>query len=175
MAKKVSTKERTKGRAKGRTKGRSTPKDNGQTRKDYTLTVSRSDDVDVMTVHKSRGIKSGLGVCSFAADLLRVNEDLPKHRRMTDEEMRRIMIEEFSHRLTLARSSIRRLYERRITMGYYRTLYNMGHLIKKKPRKLSHQFDTKGEIIPEARGKGRPSRTVRDLLEEKRWAKKAKT
>ena len=91
----------------------------------YTLKIKipKDDPKGSRTIHKSRGAKSKIGICKFIALLLEVNETLPKYRKMTDERLRRIVLDEYPDR------TLRKLRNGKITIGHYRTLFNLGKLV----------------------------------------------
>lgn len=149
--------------------------DKTSSRKQFKLVINRNDisgsGRDV--IHKSRGLNSGLGICAFASELLKINEVLIPGKKMTDDDMRIIIIKEFPHRLSKPRSSVKRLYRREIGVWYYRALYNAGLLDgpkNQKPEKRSFRYDENGRAIKKTRGvrpKGR--KTVGDILDERQW------
>lgn len=120
-------------------------------------------------VHKSHGVRSGLGICAFVAELLRANEAAMRDQKATDDELREIIIGEFPHRLAKKRSSVKRLYRRAIGVWYYRGLFNAGLLDGQKPKERSQPYNEEGQVI--AKTRGRPAKTNRgvgQLLEERK-------
>jgi len=106
--------------------------------------------------HKSRGLKSRLGICQYVSILLKANETLPQSKKMTDKNMERLLAREFPDR-----KSVRRLLEGKITMGYFRTLYNAGMLTQGvKPEQRSHRYNEFGKIDDRAPGRPRLTKPV---------------
>jgi hypothetical protein len=102
---------------------------------------------------KTAGKRSGLGVTAYAVLLLEVNAELAKCQKMTDQELSRQMLDEFPHRIDMETGSVARLAKGKITFGYYRTLYNMGHLTKLKPTTRSVAYSEGGDPINPRRGR----------------------
>lgn len=110
-------------------------------------------------VHKSHGKSTGLGICQYIALLLEVNETLPMHKKITDKQLARVVIEEYGYLLERKRSSVRRLFNGEIDFGYFRSLYNTGKLTGTKPVIRSNRYDEKGMI--DNRRVGRPRKVKR--------------
>lgn len=124
-----------------------------QNKKNFILKLPcRQDREPERVYHKSVGSSSKLGICKFIAILLEVNEQLPLYRRMTDDRIRQIILNEFP-----GRKGLRRLLEKKITIGYYRTLYNTGRLVApygKVPEMQSNRW-AEGGVLANRRT-GRP-------------------
>lgn len=99
---------------------------------------------------KSQGKFTQLGICQFIACLLKANEDLPKNKKLNDATITKAVAQEFP-----TAKSVKRLIAGHITIGYWRTLYNLGHFSpeKKAPKVKSKQYNEKGEVINPRSGK----------------------
>ena len=118
-----------------------------QSKESFTLKIRRKRDT-VRGAAKVRGKETGLGICEFIGLLFEANEKLPKSRKMTDAEIKDQIIREFEHAAKRKRSGIRRLIEGKIGVGYYRTMYNKGILLRKIPEQPSRRYSIEGEVIP---------------------------
>lgn len=105
--------------------------------------------------HKVLGIDTRLGICSYIRILLEVNETLPRHKKMTDDQLTRQVVTEFPN----ARST-RRLLSGEVPFGYWRTRYNHNLIgLGSKPARKSRRYTAKGRLAN--------SRTGRVLIGEK--------
>lgn len=106
---------------------------------------------DQKTVNKvQRGVETGLGITQFVSTLLEANEQLPLSRKLTDETIKQQLIKEFPNA-----KNVKKLKSGAITVGYYRTLYNLGHFSVggKKPKQKSHRWTADGQIANLKTGK----------------------
>ncbi len=130
----------------------------------YSVSVRLKRTSDQRTVAlERRGKSTQLGITQFVVQLLQANERLPRPQKMTDETMRAAIISEYpnSKRAQL-------LLERKITVGYWRSIYNCGgfHPERERPKTTtpeypkSYQYDFRGYAIdPRTR---KPFRAVTD-------------
>lgn len=70
---------------------------------------------------RSQGKRTGLGICRFWALLFVLNEKLDCHKKMTDAEIQRQVIQEYPDRPVA-----RKLQRKKITVNQHRTMYNSG-------------------------------------------------
>lgn len=118
-----------------------------------TLKVHRIDDEKNPIERKSHGVASGMGICEFAASILKINEELPASQKLSDATLARMMIQEFP-----GRSSMKRLEDGKTTMGYWRTLYNLGSLTRGKvPAVKSVRYSLTGVVKPPRHGRSKKS------------------
>lgn len=105
---------------------------------------------------RSAGKKYGMGICQFWAYLFELNELLPKKRKMTDEEIKRQVLAEFSGRKALVK--LGNLGEKgRVTVNHYRQMYNMGRLTSNTPpKRRSYRFGLHGLRVDPRTGKDLP-------------------
>jgi len=106
--------------------------------------LSTADDI-----HKSYGQTTSMGICRFVQLLFIANETIPKHARMTDEQLARILVSEFPESKRVKNHPRSRL------MSYYRSHYNSGSLIPKEgvPLLKSRRYTKSGEIANGYNGK----------------------
>ena len=100
-------------------------------------------------LHKSHGVTTGLGICSFFAMLFRLNESSPV--KLTDEQIALRVKEEYPDRPTadryLGKNKIR-------TINEYRCRYNTGMFTKGlSPRKQSHRYNEQGNKVDGKHGR----------------------
>lgn len=108
----------------------------------FTIRVKRVDDAKHPIERKSCGLTTGMGICEYAASLLEVNEKLPASKKMSDATLEVLMIQEFP-----GRKSMERLAAHKTTMGYWRTLYNLGKLTGGKiPATKSVRYSLTGMV-----------------------------
>jgi hypothetical protein len=75
------------------------------------------------TKHKSKGITTGLGICSYFAAIFRANEGCVTKRKKTDEQIAIMIEREFPHKL--GAFAFRGETKKR-TINEYRHRYNTG-------------------------------------------------
>ena len=111
---------------------------------------------------RSRGLKPPKGatvklpICRFIAQVFEANEILPKGRKLTDEQIKKEILEQFPYH-----ASSRRLAAGKIDVGYWRSQYNSGFLTMGKgtktkrnpirPKVLSNRYDKEGRIVVSVR------------------------
>jgi hypothetical protein len=91
------------------------------------------------------------GICEFVSSLLAANEELPPEKRLSDERIRVILIVEYGHLPSIQALNVQRGdYKARRTVGYFRTLYNLGVLLTEHrgfpPAKLSRRYSWRGKL-----------------------------
>ena len=102
---------------------------------------------------RTTGKRTGMGICAFWCALFEANEALPKARKMTDEEIKRQMIQEFP-----SQPAIQKLgpvgQRGTVTVNQYRIMYNTGKLSNGVlPAKPSRRYTDKGELANPRTGK----------------------
>ena len=102
---------------------------------------------------RSEGKKYGLGICQFWVYIFELNERLPKKRKMTDEEIKRQVREEYPNR-----KSIKKLGpvggRGTTTVNYHRQLYNGGRYTRGIPPKvISYRYGADGNEVNPRTGK----------------------
>lgn len=117
-------------------------------RRSFSVSVRPSEEIRT-ALHKTHGATTGLGICSYAAVLLKMNEELPKTNKLTDEDIKVLLLREYPDG-----RSTKRLAEGKITVGYYRTRYNDGTLTGLVPVVKSRRYTARGELAD--RRTGRP-------------------
>ena len=102
---------------------------------------------------RSKGKKTGMGICDFWSALFAANEALPRTRKMTDEEIKRQVIEEFPDRKSVQR--LGKVGERgKVTINEHRLLYNLGRYTRGvKPKQLSRRYNADGNVVDGRTGK----------------------
>ena len=89
---------------------------------------------------KVRGTETGLGIGEFVRAILEANELLDAKRKLTDEELGRLLANEFPH----ARSVLR-MREGQITFRYFRSQYHHGtYSGGQRPALTSHRYTRVG-------------------------------
>ena len=109
---------------------------------------------------KVEGKTSGLGIMLFWATLFELNEKLPKQKKMTDEEIKRQVLEEFpiDEVREVTRKALSKLgavgEKGEKTVNYYRGLYNIGRCTKGiVPTVKSYRYGEDGEQVNARTGK----------------------
>jgi hypothetical protein len=103
------------------------------------------------TKHKSRGITTGLGICSYFATLFQANELAPKGRKMTDEQIAMKVEHEFPNR---PGAFAYRGQTKKRTINEYRHRYNTGKFTGGiLPLLFSFRYNSSGEIVDGKTGK----------------------
>lgn len=102
---------------------------------------------------RTQGRNTGMGICEFWSYLFELNERLPPRRKMTDEEIKRQMIEEFPDRPT-----VKKLGpvggKGRDTINQNRQLYNSGRFTRgAPPRVYSYRYTIDGEVADPRTGR----------------------
>ncbi|MBW1953230.1 MAG: hypothetical protein JRI66_09135 [Deltaproteobacteria bacterium] len=111
----------------------------------FTITVEVPQEDDVRVPHKTRGLKTGVGIFTFLAMLFDLNEHLPREKKMTDLTIARLLVQEFAHLLEKNRSSIRKVAEGKLKISYYRALYNAGRMTQGRiPNPKSRRYGPDG-------------------------------
>lgn len=112
---------------------------------------------------RTRGVKTGLGICDFWCNLFAANELLPKKRKMTDEEIKRQVIEEFPKRDSVKKLGL--VGERgTVTVNEHRLLYNRGRYTRNVvPVVRSVRYNSDG--IPVDGKTGRRALSGQELFE----------
>lgn len=97
--------------------------------------------------HKTRGVNTGLGICSFFAYLFEANTIFPK--KLTDEEIALRVSKEFP-----SRKSAQAFIEKRRTVNEYRQRYHRGDFTGfNPPPKFSFRYDSTGNIVDGRKGR----------------------
>lgn len=110
-----------------------------------TISVQKTDDTNKRNSYYKRvGKVYGLGVIQFQIQLFEINETLPRMKKMTDEEIRRQIIQEFSHY-----QDTKVFYEKtKRVVVETRQRYNRGRMVPKEyagpPPVISFRYDVKG-------------------------------
>lgn len=95
--------------------------------------------------HKSKGCKSGVGICAFISFLFKGNELSPTHAKMTDNEIARRLEVEFPNRKSAFEF---RGPNKKRTINEYRHRYNVGlfsgGII---PSVLSFRYNSNGQKV----------------------------
>lgn len=104
-------------------------------------------------VPRSAGKKSKMGICQFWAYLFELNESLPRKHRMTDEEIKRQVIQEFPDRQAVVKlGPVGQKGE--VTVNHYRQKYNVGRFTQGMvPKKLSKRYGLDGKEVNPRTGK----------------------
>jgi hypothetical protein len=102
---------------------------------------------------RTRGKTTNMGICQFWAALFELNEGLPRTRKMTDEEMKRQVLEEFPERESLKRlGAVGEKGE--LTVNSHRILYNGGRYTQGRvPEKKSVRYGLDGQPVDARTGK----------------------
>ena len=109
--------------------------------------------------HKSRGLTSGVGICTYFAFLFRSNETAPKNKKLTDDQIASLVEKEFSHRPS---AFYFRGPNKRRTINEYRIKYNSGAFTDgKMPATHSYRYDSLGNRVNGRTGKPLP--TIQEL------------
>jgi len=90
---------------------------------------------------KSKGKRTGMGVCKFWALLFVMNEKLPLHEKMSDNEIKRQVLVEFPNQ-----KSTKRLKEGKQTVNYHRTLYNTGRYTPQETEAYGKPAENNAEL-----------------------------
>lgn len=141
----------------------------------YSVTVrlALTQDQKRITLNSRLGKSTKLGITQFVMLLLQANERLAKCQKMTDETIKAAIIAEYPEHRTA-----KKLAEGKITVGYWRSIYNCGGFwgkSKPKPspndpdRPKSYRYAHNGERIISR--KGRTRRTLSDLRQQERRKK----
>ena len=108
---------------------------------------------------RSKGKRYGMGICQFWAYLFQLNESLPRKRKMTDEEVKRQILLEFSHRKAVKK--LGKVGEKgQVTINHYRQMYNTGRFTSGiKPTSHSRRYGEDGHCVDPRTGK--PPESIR--------------
>ncbi len=110
--------------------------------------------------HKSRGITSGVGICTYFAFLFRSNEIAPLKRKLTDDQIASMVEKEFPHRPS---AFVFRGPNKKRTINEYRLRYNRGLFTNSKvPADYSFRYDSAGIRVDGRTGK-KPLPTIQIL------------
>jgi hypothetical protein len=90
----------------------------------------------------------------FIAGLFELNEILQDHKKMTDAEIRRQILQEFPNNRTAAYLKPNNK-TRTLTVNYWRCFYNRGQLSPgiDKPKMPSRRYDEHGNVVNSRTGK----------------------
>ena len=109
-------------------------------RENYAITVRLVRRPDQKRVPKTKqGKTTDLGITQFILNLLEANEKLGKWQKMTDETIKAAIISEYPESKQVAR-----LKAGKMTVGYWRGLYNSGFFtkgVRPKPQSYKYAFD----------------------------------
>ena len=132
---------------------------------DSLITPKNTPDKPRRVVHRTIGRRTGLGVCSFMFNLMELNEMLPKNKKMTNEELKRQLFDEFPTHL----SQLQRSFDQgNSSVNYYRTLYNEGRLIRsREPKNCAFRYNINGDKVDARSGK-----KLLSLKEQNDWRRK---
>lgn len=109
--------------------------------------------------HKSKGITSGVGICTYFAFLFRSNEIAPKKKKLTDEQIAIAIEKEFPNRPTAF--SFRGPNKNK-TINEYRLKYNRGCFTYNQiPELYSYRYDSMGNRVD-----GRTGRKILPTIQE---------
>jgi hypothetical protein len=98
------------------------------------LPISEIPEIPVKPYRRnSHGKLSKLCIGEFLCLLFHYNEELDYPHKRNDEQLRDILLKEFGDRKGFAK-----LASRKENVGYYRSLYNLGTLTRRKVRKDIH-------------------------------------
>lgn len=138
-----------------------------------TVRLALTRDQKRITLDSRLGKSTKLGITQFVMLLLQANERLAKCQKMTDETIKAAIIAEYPEHRTA-----KKLADGKITVGYWRSIYNCGGFwgkSKPKPapndpdRPKSYRYAFNGERIISRRGRTR--RTLSDLRQQERRKK----
>ena len=108
----------------------------------------------------TKGVQTGLGICLFWATLFEANEQLVKARRMTDEEIKRQVLEEFppDQQTTRTKKALLKLgavgEKGSVTVNYHRNCYNKGRYTGgNEPKLQSKRYGPTGDVVNGRTGK----------------------
>jgi hypothetical protein len=114
---------------------------------------------------RSEGTRTKLGITQFWASLFEANETLPTAKKLTDTEIRARVHEQFPDR-----PAVHRLFAEgrdKITVNYYRNIYNSGRLLGKVPKEMSFRYNKSGKPVEPKRGRKLLSpQEIRDAKKE---------
>ncbi len=100
--------------------------------------------------HKSRGITSGVGICTYFAFLFASNEK-PGTKKLTDDEIAILVERQFPGRKT---AQVFRGPNKKRTINEYRHRYNLGlFTMGKIPALYSYRYDSMGNRVDGRTGK----------------------
>jgi hypothetical protein len=121
------------------------------------------------TIHKSRGVNTGLGVCAYFAMLFRANVKLPKSKKLTDEQIAILVEREFPDRPT---AKMYRGQTKTRTINEYRYRYHTGKFTGGNiPSEYSFRYDKNGVEVDGRTGKELPNIQKHGLASQQRfWA-----
>ena len=104
---------------------------------------------------RTPGLKHGYGIMYYWFLLFELNERLPKHKKMTDEEIKRQIQKEYPDSPgAIALGEIGKPGRNGITVNFYRNLYNNGNLINQDiPPVPSRRYGVDGEIVDPRTGR----------------------
>lgn len=109
--------------------------------------------------HKSQGLTSGVGICTYFAFLFKFNETLPKKRKLTDEQIALAVEKEFPGRPS---AQCFRGPTKRRTINEYRLKYNAGKFTyNKMPEFYSYRYNSSGDRVD-----GRTGKKVLPVIQE---------
>ena len=107
-------------------------------------------------IQKTKGKVTDLGMMQFLFNLFLLNEKLPRHNKMTNEEIKRQLYREFPEymatRKDILEEKTRKAGGRRPpdpnSINYYRYLFNIGKLVKNStPPLCSFRYNIEGEKV----------------------------
>lgn len=103
------------------------------------------------TIHKSKGLTSGVGICTYLADCFDSNALLAVSKKFTDEEIAAKVLKEFP----TAKSATNLISEdSKLTINTHRTKYNAGGFTRGiPPVEPSFRYDSQGRIVNGRNGK----------------------
>jgi hypothetical protein len=102
-------------------------------------------------VHKSRGVNTGLGICSYFVALFQANELAPKRKKLTDDQIAILVEKEFPHR---ASAKVYRGNNKKRTINEYRHRYHTGKFTNGViPSIYSFRYDKDGDRVDGRTGK----------------------
>jgi hypothetical protein len=138
-------------KAKPRSKGKADPRMQGAVK--FVVKVRRQGGRKLDDIRARARGTSGLGLSSYLAAVFEANERLPKYKKLTDEMIRDLVLQDFKD-VSDSFPSIAKLRKGTVGICYYRSLYNHGDLTGKvKPEVRSCQYNDKGETVHPRTGK----------------------
>lgn len=122
------------------------------------LSIAKTPDTKAYaTIRRTRGLKFGLSPKEHWAGLFELNERLPKHKKMTDEEIKRQMLKEFPDHLGIkALGGVGEKSKHGMTVNQFRKRFNQGKLTPHPPQILSKRYDINGNEVNPRTGKPDP-------------------
>jgi hypothetical protein len=126
-------------------------------------------------VHKSICVTTGVGICTYFANLFQANELSPKVKKLTDEQIAILVEKEFPNRPT---AKVYRGQSKRRTINEYRQRYHNGKFTGGDiPSVFSFRYDKDGDEVDGRTGKYKlPAIQVTGLASAQRyWAERQRT